>query len=530
MGKIARITLLFIAIILIILPNLSRANISNAPSQPVNISSCALINQSGYYILTRDINASESMMCIMITVSNVVLDGAGHTIEGLGNYHTIGIYVKGSTTLTNVTVRNLTVKEWFHGIRYENVIGGLIEDSMITKNFGFGIFLSQSRNITITGNAVDSNYCPGIFLHNSSDNTISDNSVSFNTEGISLSASSNSNLVLDNNASSNTNRGITVTYSNNNTVSMNYIGRNIHEGIFLQEAGGNTITKNNVISNGYHGINLYSSRQNIVTDNYVALNRQDGIVLHSASQNVISGNTILENRFRGVSLWKSSGSNTVASNTIRANKDAGISIDSSNRNIIAHNNVGSNRYGVFLFNSNDNLIYDNYLNNTKNAQDNGENRWNIEKTAGTNIVGGPCLGGNYWSDYSGRDTDGDGFGNTMLPYTAGGNILHGGDYLPLVPVSENASCTPVTTTSTTSTVSPSSTASSIATSSTSTVSSSTTTPSKPTSSTTTPTTTSEGREGTASGTGGEKATICGPALLLGLALIPFILRKLKGKR
>ena len=85
---------------------------------------------------------------------------------------------------------------------------------------------------------------------------------------------------------------------------------------------------------------------------------------------------------------------------ITNNANGGIRLFSSEHGTLTGNTVSNNgEYGICLFTSNDNTIYNNIFDNPKNAVDDGTNTWNIAKTAGTNIVGGPYLGGNYWSDY-----------------------------------------------------------------------------------------------------------------------------------
>jgi PKD repeat protein len=81
----------------------------------------------------------------------------------------------------------------------------------------------------------------------------------------------------------------------------------------------------------------------------------------------------------------------------------------------------------------DNIVYNNYLDNDNyNVYDLGINQYNITKTPGINIIGGAYLGGNYWSDYVGSDTDGDYLGDDFLPHNSSGKIISGGDMHPLV--------------------------------------------------------------------------------------------------
>ena len=97
--------------------------------------------------------------------------------------------------------------------------------------------------------------------------------------------------------------------------------------------------------------------------------------------------------------------------------------------------MSNSDYGIYLYYySRYNIIYNNYFYNTRNAFDDDVyygNTWSISKTPGKNIIGGDYLGGNWWSDYYGEDEDGDGLGDTKLPYDSNGEIVDGGDWLPL---------------------------------------------------------------------------------------------------
>jgi len=135
------------------------------------------------------------------------------------------------------------------------------------------------------------------------------------------------------------------------------------------------------------GIQLYQAEHCIISDNN-ALNNWRGIYLVYSSNNSLTGNTASNNTYSGIYLSSSCNYNTLTDNNVK--------------------------------------------NNTNNARDSGNNRWNITKTAGTNIIGGPYIGGNYWSDYRGEDLTEDGLGDTLVPYNSSGDIANGGDLLPLV--------------------------------------------------------------------------------------------------
>lgn len=169
-----------------------------------------------------------------------------------------------------------------------------------------------------------------------------------------------------------------------------------------------------------------------ITEDYI--NRNGERCLGDVLDITISENDI-ENGQTGIKLLDNVNGTLITDNTIQIN-GKGIWVHGSDDHIIANNSIFGNYYGIrFDEGSSNNLVYNNYFaDNFISAYDHHSttNRWNISLTHVTNIMGGPYTGGNYWDDYIGDDTNGDGIGDENLPYNASGEIVHGGDYLPLV--------------------------------------------------------------------------------------------------
>ena len=139
----------------------------------------------------------------------------------------------------------------------------------------------------------------------------------------------------------------------------------------------------------------------------------------------ISNNNATGN-YAGI-FMNSSSNNTLTNNTINSN-DRGIDFDGGSNNTITNNKLLNNSRGISGSPCEYNFIYNNYFNNIDNVgYFQGPNVWNLTKTPGKNIVDGNYLGGNYWNDYNGTDTDKDGIGDT--PYVIDENNT---DYLPLI--------------------------------------------------------------------------------------------------
>ncbi|WP_167880919.1 NosD domain-containing protein [Methanococcoides sp. AM1] len=194
-----------------------------------------------------------------------------------------------------------------------------------------------------------------------------------------------------------------------------------------------TVINNTIISKGISFSYLHTSA--LLENNEVFSCSGAGIHILDQARVTLVNNTIYNNS-AGIEMF-SFADGHIYNNTIYGN-EIGIDIVSNSYGKVANNTIyGNGEVGIRILDDSRGDVYNNYFNNTMNAQtdepdpDIGPSTWNTTKTAGPNIIGGPYLGGNYWAN-----PDGTGFSQTHggvdgicdLPYIIDGNNI---DYLPL---------------------------------------------------------------------------------------------------
>ena len=345
----------------------------------------SILRDGNIYTFTADLSGS-----IVVEKDDVVVDGAGYSLQGTGIG--TGISLDGRT---NATVQNMDVSNFFYGIYLDSSYNNNLSNNSVTGNF-YGVYLFASFNNTISGSDISGNDYPGVWLRSSSNNEIRENRINGNLQdGIWLSTSSDDNRIIDNTISGNA-FGIRIDdYSNNmlrnndlrdNRCNFGVFGSYLSE--FIQDIDeSNTVNGKPIIywvnrqdetvplDAGY--VALVDCKS--ITVQNLNLNRNgQALLLAYTTDSMITQNNITEN-IHGIYLCGSS-DNTASGNKISRNAANGIYLYYSENNSFFHNNFIDNTSHVYTVGA------------SSNSWDNGTE-------------------GNYWTSYTSIDNDSDGIGD-----------------------------------------------------------------------------------------------------------------------
>jgi parallel beta-helix repeat protein len=297
------------------------------------------------YSLTRDIKN----FTIVIQRSNIIFDGAGHTIQGFSNginYAAEGVVIEEKS---NITIENVNIEQFYTGILITSSSNITISKSSLS-DISSGMSIDSCNSTTIKGNNVN-NVVSAVKIANTygreeaTNNTIVKNQITNALTGISIT-----------------------------TGSFNVINENgfVNVNAAIVEGGNSTIISKNSMINGMTGISIVG-----------AFGGDDALSIGGSNCNIFRNYIV---NFSEAGMIVVGTNNTIYENIIRDTK-TGIKLEGSNwinasNNTFFHNDLVNNTQNIAIGN-----------NTHDNCWDDGEK-------------------GNYWSDYIGTDSNSDNIGDT----------------------------------------------------------------------------------------------------------------------
>nr|WP_319537803.1 PKD domain-containing protein [uncultured Methanospirillum sp.] len=439
------------------------------------------IYSPGTYTLQSGFSTGNSS-AITIGTSDVVLDGNAQTITG----NTTNLGIATGSDVNNTTVRNFFNIEtfayglWSYGDKIylannswtDNSYAGVVAFTSnlsihknTLKNTSIGVYIF-GPDALVSENTILENYM-GLYSLYGDGMTVEMNSFNDNLYGF---VSSGDNLTFRKNTVHN-NQDYGVIFQSNggtcdgNIISQNYdnlistgpnttiTGNTISDtkdeyGYGIRSEGKNTTFSENTLYNNGYGIMCYEQNGNAINNRIYSSNLYG--ILMGDDNGTISKNIIRNTNLYGIGCF---GNNSQAHDNIVTNALFGIGIDDTFYNISVTGNQinGSSRDDLMILcdfyyepitGPGIGEIYNNYFGGVNNIGGYGNfSNYSYVWTnpsgpvRGTNVVGGPFIAGNYWSNLTGT-----GWSDQQTPNVSG---FITPPFVTLPPVNDTAPLVPL---------------------------------------------------------------------------------------
>jgi parallel beta-helix repeat protein len=183
----------------------------------------------------------------------------------------------------------------------------------------------------------------------------------------------------------------------------------------------NNILEYDLFDNSVFGVGILIKANNTTIQGNIIKENTFGISLDNSFNNKIITNILINNKIQ-INLLGSS-ENTIVNTTItnfdlntntflQLNENIGISLDIAYNNTIVNNtisNISGTGIQLSYLCENNSIYYNNFIKNTENANDSGNNNWDNGQH------------GNYWDDYNESDKNNDGIGDIIYNIPNGNN-------------------------------------------------------------------------------------------------------------